>query len=332
MDDATRSFLSWADLALQHYRLPTPRVRFLGHSENITFQISGPGGARFLLRLHRPVTYTFVGLRQQPDAIRSELRWLEALARETAISVPRPVHNRRGALVTMVQLSPHEVCPCTLLHWVEGDPFPQDGLAAPSYAAALGRTVAALHQHASTWTVPDDFVRPSYDAAFFRQVADNLRPGVTAGVIDPSTYQIIQQTIQICMAAIAKIPLVRETWGVIHNDVHSGNCLVYGDQVRLIDFSLCGWGYYLFDLGTSAGSLSVPLRQPFLDAYLKQRKLPEGHVRLIEAFFIISRMSAYGFALPNPQQHDWLEWRVPQVVETICQPFLRGETFLFAVR
>jgi len=332
MGDATLPFLSWADLALQHYQLPTPRVRFLGHSENITFQISGPGGARFLLRLHRPVTHTFVGVRQQPDAIRSELHWLDALARETAISVPRPVRNRHGALVTLVQLSQDEVCPCTLLRWVDGDPFPQDGPDAPSYAAALGRTVAALHQHASTWTAPRDFVRPSYDAAFFRQVADNLRPGVTACVIEPSTYRVIQQTIQVCMAAIAKIPLVRETWGVIHNDLHSGNCLIYGDQVRLIDFSLCGWGYYLFDLGTCVGSLNVPLRQPFLEAYLKQRKLPDNHVRLVEAFFIISRLSAYGFALPNPQQHAWIKRRVPQVVETICQPFLRGETFLFAVR
>jgi Ser/Thr protein kinase RdoA (MazF antagonist) len=331
MGDPAGPFLRWANDALRHYELHAPSVRFIGHSENITFQISEPAGGQFLLRLHHPITHTFVGLRQQPDAIRSELRWLEALANETAIHVPQPIRSRDGSLVTMAQVAPDQTCPCTLLRWVEGDPFPQDGGHAVAAATALGRLVAALHQHACGWAAPPDFVRPSYDTRFFRQVADNLQPSVTAGVIEPSTYTVIRQTVEACIATVAELP-ARATWGIIHNDLHPGNCLVAGGDVRPIDFSLCGWGYFLFDLGTSLGSLDVPLRQACLDGYRVRRDLPENHIRLIEAFFIISRMSSYGFALPNTQQHDWLRQRIPQVVETICQPFLRGETFLFAVR
>src|SRR5262245_25669800 len=89
--------------ALRHYDQDARSVRFIAHSENITFQISEAGGEQFLLRLHRPLTHTFVGLRQQPDAIRSELRWLEDLAHETAIHVPQPIRNRDGSLVTIAQ-------------------------------------------------------------------------------------------------------------------------------------------------------------------------------------------------------------------------------------
>jgi len=105
-----------------------------------------------------------------------------------------------------------------------------------------------------------------------------------------------------------------------------------GDKVLPIDFSLCGFGYFHFDLSTSLGSLNPPLRQGLLESYRTQRTLPKQAIRLLEAFFLISRISAYGFALPNPDQHTWLQRRTPQVVETICQSFLSGESFLFAVR
>lgn len=333
MSDPALLFLNWANQAVRYYDLRRPAVTFLGHSENITFQIHEESThEQFLLRLHRPRTHTFVGVRQQPDAILSELCWLNALAHDTAISLPQPMHNRHGALITLVQLSEGEVLPCTLLRWVDGDPFPTDGPAAEISAAALGRLLAALHDHASTWDIPTDFVRPSYDTTFFRQVADNLKFGVTAGVIEPANYQVIQQTIEASTRTIADFARTRESWGVIHNDLHPGNCLIAHDAVCPIDFSLCGFGHFLFDLGTSMGSLNVSLRQRLWEAYRRQRDVPGDAIRFIEAFFIISRMSSYGFALPNPNQRAWLQRRIPQVVETICQPFLRGETFLFAVR
>jgi Ser/Thr protein kinase RdoA (MazF antagonist) len=326
-------FLNWANQAVRFYNLRRPAITFLGHSENITFQIHEQSThEQFLLRLHCPCTHTFVCMRQQPDAIHSELCWLNALAHDTDISVPQPIRNSHGALVTELQLSEDEILPCTLLCWVDGDPFHTDGPAAETYAAALGRLLATLHDHAQAWDIPNDFVRPSYDSTFFRQVADNLQLGVIAGVIEPTDYHVIQQTIEASISILAEFACTRETWGVIHNDLHPGNCLVAHDAVCPIDFSLCGFGYFLFDVGTSMGSLNVSLRQPLLEAYYRQRDVPDNAIRLIEAFFIISRMSSYGFALPNPDQHTWLQRRIPQVVETICQSFLRGETFLFAAR
>jgi Ser/Thr protein kinase RdoA (MazF antagonist) len=225
MDTTPPLFLVWARQALQAYDLHAPTVTYLGQSENITFRLAAePAGARFLLRLHRPRTQAFAGLRQQPAAIQSELAWLSALAQDTAIPVPRPLRNRHGAWVTVLQPA-HGPCP-----------------------------------------------------------------------------------------------------------LHPGNCLVTGDAVCPIDFSLCGFGYYLFDLATCLGSLDTGVRQPLLDAYGAQRSLPPGAVRLLEAFLIISRMSFYGLALPDPGRQAWLQRRIPQVAETICRPFLQGKTFLFAAR
>src|SRR4029453_15189929 len=124
-------FPHWADQALQHYDLHEPSITFLGHSENITLQIrEALTREQFLFRLHRPRTQTFLGLRQQPDAIQSELYWLDALTHDTAISVPQPVRNRDQALLTLIELSRGDILPCTLLRWVDGQPFPIDGPAA----------------------------------------------------------------------------------------------------------------------------------------------------------------------------------------------------------
>ena len=332
MSDPAPLVLEWATRALQHYELTTPTVTLLGQSENITFRIDEPSRKHFLLRLHRPRTHTLAGPRQQPAVIASELRWLDALAHDTAIPVPQPVANRAGEFVTLIPQAAGEPLPCTLLRWVAGSSFPIDGPVAEAAAASLGRLLAALHRHASAWSIPPGFVRPSYDSAFVEQVARNLQPGVAAGVIEPADHDALQNALATASAAIAALPRTPETWGIIHNDLHPDNCLIAESEVCPIDFSLCGFGAYLFDLATSLGSLAVGLRRPLLAAYDAQRGLPEHAIHLIEAFFIISRLSSYGFALPDGEQHAWLRRRIPQVVETICLPFVRGESFLFLAR
>ena len=49
-------------------------VTFVRHGENTTYRVTATGGRRFALRIHRPGYQT-------PDAIRSELAWMESLRR-----------------------------------------------------------------------------------------------------------------------------------------------------------------------------------------------------------------------------------------------------------
>ena len=326
-------FVAWARTALTHYPLATSAVRVLGHSENLTFQVvEHEHGATYLLRLHRPSTANFAGLRQQPVAIASELQWLVALRRDTAITVQEPVRNTHGHFVTSITVPAVGRVPCTLLRWVAGEPFDPLAPAAGDLVAPYAQLVARLHQHAKTWHIPASFVRPSYGPEFFRHVVALLHPGIAGGVITPRDFVIIRQTIEGARALMLSREQADHQWGLIHNDLHPGNCVVLGAEMRPIDFSLCGFGYFLFDLSTCVGSLSVELRQGFLDAYSQSQPLPSNAVRLIEACLIVSRMSYYAYTLPNVAQQAWLKQRIPQVVETICQRFLNNESFLFDIR
>lgn len=318
-------------MALAQYGL-APTCRFIGHSENITFEVTDDRAGKYLLRLHEPITAHFAGVRQQPAAIESELEWLEALGRDTRITLPRPARNRAGHLVTLITLPGAMTIPCTLLHWVEGEHIRMDAPEAGVQVEWLGMLQAELHAHTSTWQIPNNFVRPAYGSTFFSQVLDQLAAGVPAGALRERDYALIRESILRAAEQLGTLAPDHEHWGLIHNDLHPGNCLVCGDTICPIDFSLCGFGYYLFDIGTSLGSIPQVMRPAFLDGYTHRRSLQGDPIALIEGCLIISRMSYYALVLPDPSHHEWVKSRIPQVVDTICARFLNGQSFLFDIR
>ncbi|WP_041225915.1 phosphotransferase [Crinalium epipsammum] len=121
----------------------------------------------------------------------------------------------------------------------------------------------------------------------------------------------------------------RDTWGVIHADLHSGNYVLYGEEVRPIDFSRCGFGFYLYDIGQSLGDIEASLRWHFFEGYTSVRTLPENYQSVVEAFFVGSTVENFAFLSANPDEHDWLSHAVPYVVKNHLHPYLQGETFLF---
>jgi hypothetical protein len=100
-------------------------------------------------------------------------------------------------------------------------------------------------------------------------------------------------------------------------------------RVYPIDFSLCGFGFPLFDLGTCLPTIPALLRSIFLESYQQQQMLPLGYSRLIDAFFLLSRMGAYVYLLPDPVQHEWLRERIPRFTAQECQMFLKDAPLLF---
>jgi Ser/Thr protein kinase RdoA (MazF antagonist) len=322
-DQASR-FHAWALQALSHYGLAEPEVAYLRHNENITFRVGErTHRTAYLLRIHMPVSPHYGGMRQRPDVIASELLWLDALRRDTSLTVQRPVRNTRGELVTRLDID-GEAAPCTLLTWIEGDEFHRAEPAATRLAERLGVVVAHLHDHAAHWRQPEGFVRPVYDAAYFRRQASLLAPGVEAGVIAKDEYAAIGETVEIILALLASALPSPDHRSLVHNDLQGSNILAWRDDIRPIDFSLCGFGYYLSDLGTTLPSLTRELRPSFLAGYRAHRRVDDADLRLVDGLFLLSRLGAYVFMLPERTNHQWLRGRIPRFATAECQAFLRG--------
>lgn len=309
--------------ALGAYSLASPKITFLRQNENMAFHVFDEKTRNsYLLRIHSPLTEALQGERLRPEGITAELCWLEALTDETSLILQRPVPTREGTLVAMAVGEQGEI-PCSLLRWIEADPFPDVPL--PNQVRRLGTIIATLHTHARTWLVPASFVRPVYDLVFHRRQINTLAKGVGSGIIHEHDFAFIQETLDLIITTLTE---AQETLMLIHADLWQGNLLASQADVYPIDFSLCGFGFPLFDLGTCLSGIPSNLRPVMLDAYQQYERLPSNSLRLIDAYFLLSRMGAYVYLLSNSAEHDWLKERIPRFVAQECRLFLEGKTLL----
>jgi len=324
----------WAQEALQQYALVEPTLCFLGHSDNITFRVEEHGGATYLLRLHRPALNYWAGIRQLPEAIASELAWLEALALRGGFAVQKPIHTRSGEMVASVADEDGQPIPVTLLTWLEGKHFSPAAPEAAAQVERFGELVACMHRFASHWTPPAGFIRPQYDHDHFHRVLARLLRGVDLGVFSEEIYWVLRAASMAILHEIEALPDGPEHWGMVHADLHviifllCGAC--YVPAMIPIDFSFCGFGHYLFDVSVClAGGLKASLVPAFLTGYRSVCLLPDEDLRAVEAYALTGRLSYYADQIDNPAERPWLQRRIPEVAQNEVTRFLHGERILF---
>ena len=287
--------------ALDAYPLADPELRFVAHGENTTFRVdaTAPGGReRFLLRVHRPARHG-----RDVDsaaAIGSELDWLTALRADTDLLVPEPFRTTEGNLTTVVRSKDvPEPRVCSVLRWMDGRA--RTAAPRPVHLHRLGSVIARLHNHASQWRAPPGFVRIRWDwETFFGDTmvygginaADvwDLLPGDLRRKFDRVASRMKRVMMQLGDGP-GKV-------GLIHADLHLGNALFCRDDVMVIDFDDCGFGYWLYDIAVSLWELRhrndyEQLRAALLEGYAQQRPPPSGDLAYLDDF-IAARDVAFG--------------------------------------
>ena len=344
--------------ALAEYEIGDHTLTFIRHSDSATFKVECSSSGAYLLRIHVPVTRAMGAHGADVGAVNSELLWLEALNRDTDLVLPRPARNRVGALVTQVLLadaapplapapSPAHRSPgaaatsdeqgdvngvpvnCTLLHWVEGQPYHRD-LESEQTARQIGAILAKLHNHASRWEVPKGFQRPKRDVAYFEGVLRGIHPALQDGRIRLEDYAELERSIALLIEMLRSLQEDRQTYGLMHADTHKGNMLYHEGQIRLIDFSFCAFGNFMFDLGICLSDMGEGRHQAFLEGYQALRPLPAGHTRLIEGFFVGSMVGTFSFWVENLRTQELLARKVPQIAREYARKFNRREHFWFS--
>ncbi|MEH2008061.1 phosphotransferase enzyme family protein [Nostoc sp.] len=337
------SKIDWNSLALTalaQYNISADQLVFLGHSENVTFRVdtrynqnfatSGEYNEQglFLLRIHYPITEFRDRIWQQHAVIESELMWLTALYRDTDLVVPYPVQNLSGNLITSVEIDDiSETLNCTLLKWVDGSLLDIEPTA--TQARRIGKLMAQLHQHASLWELPSGFTRPKYDWEQLHVSLMKLRSLVDAGKISVTDFAVLESAVQRISNVMTALEKKRTNWGLIHADLNENNYIFYASEARAIDFSCCGFGYYLCDIGQTLLHLFPENRTSFLSGYQSVRQLPDEYQSILEAFFLRATVDNFAFFASQPNEHDYLLETVPYVTERLCSKYLKGEPFLF---
>jgi Ser/Thr protein kinase RdoA (MazF antagonist) len=221
------------------------RARLINLSENATYAVEGaPHGKRYALRIHRD------GYHSQA-AIASELAWAMALRRSGVVITPNPVPGRDGALIQAMAHStmsrPRNI---VLFDWETGsEPGIGDDLEGPF--ETLGAVTARMHQHAHDWTRPDSFTRLTWD--FETSLGDaaphwgRWRDGMG---LDAAKEALFARTVAAIGRRLERYGKGHERFGLIHCDLRLANLLIDGQDVKVIDFDDCGFGWYMYDAAT----------------------------------------------------------------------------------
>jgi len=271
-----------AEAALGEYGLAGSALRLLKYSSTALFRVDA--GERLIMRLHPPE-------RHPAPVIRSELDWLATLRRQTDLLAPEPIAAPDGRLLVEIHLPElDETRWAALFRWLPGRHKPRSLTCAD--AGRLGAYLGRLHRFAEQYRPPADFVRWEFDwGEFAGKMLE--RPRWPAWLAKPD-HALMHAAIDRVRGAMGELGQRSDAWGLIHADTNLTNFLFQREAVALIDFEVCCYGYYLFDVTRTLlefemyGERATALAAAFHRGYRSVRALPELDHPYMVAFRIMN--------------------------------------------
>ncbi len=278
--------------SLAAYPVPAQAaVSLLNVSENATYRVDAPDRSQcWILRVHRLGYHS-------PEAIASELAWLDALRDEAGIRTPHVIAARDGRRVVTVPDPGGEPRSVVMFEFLPGHEPAQDSLVADF--EGLGRITARMHEHAIAWQRPPGFTRFTwdYDAAFGSEARwGRWQDGAGVGAAEHAVLSRLDGTLQRRLTAFGS---GADRFGLIHADTRLANLLVDdgpdGRSVSVIDFDDSGFSWFLYDLGTAVSFIEhypqVPdMVDSWVRGYRQVREIPAEDEREIWTFIMYRRL------------------------------------------
>jgi Ser/Thr protein kinase RdoA (MazF antagonist) len=300
----------YAHEALRQFGLNGAHIRLLKYSMPMLFVVSGETHA--VLRLHQPDRHPF-------EVVRSELVWLQTLSTHPHLLVPQPIPTRDGQLLIEVT-NPEQTDRryASLLRWIPG--HHQVNRLSKRTVQELGNVLAHLHDAAAHFQPPPGFVRwDGLDDAFSGDTAyiDQAAPALLIA----EERHIVKQAHQIIEQARQHFELNHMSYGLIHGDTNLSNFLYHQGRIAIIDFEVCCYGAYLFDITRTYLMLadvdpSNMLGQAFVDSYAALRPIPSTRDAAFVAFQLINLVDIVRWIVERPAEY-WQNGTRDQLHRTV---------------
>lgn len=293
---------------LRLYGVEDAQLTRLGGVDNANFRVDA-GTNVYALHLY--------AARQNRTSITSELVWLSSLRSDLSLTVPEPVPNKAGELVSSITLGKTETF-STLMRWFEGDIPPTVDAMTSEQLEQTGTLMARLHIHSQGFDIPERFVRPIYDEAHFRSRLETLYGALRSAEFDRDDLRSFSSDAEAVLVRFGSLEHTPATFGLAHADFHSGNYLLHDDTASIIDFGRCGFGFYLHDLALALTELNATQRGDFLRGYEALKLLPAGYADLIETFLVLAYLDNLGTLASNPEELTFIANEM-EFVREACQ-------------
>lgn len=296
-----RRFRKLAEDALRQYDVTVKECHLLSYDTNIIYRVTAADGTRYALRLAN-------GRWRTATDAESEVSWLNALARDTAIPVPRILPTRSGASLATPQA---EGTPAghhaILMSWQPGVVLGKQLSAAN--LQKMGELFAQLHQHGKLWQPPAGFTTRRFEQFLSRGEEDRFLSDAFAVHYDPQTLKMLQlmrQRVESAYAALDPADL-----RVIHCDLWHDNIKIHKGVLYPFDFEDTIWGYRLHDIAMAMLDLYEDIGESehyeallaaFRRGYETHLAWPDGDMTLLQIGRILWRINFY-----TRYSVDWLK-------------------------
>ncbi|WP_193044925.1 phosphotransferase enzyme family protein [Mycolicibacterium baixiangningiae] len=277
-----------AERALADYDLPpNSTLQLLNLSENATYLVEdADSGAKSILRVHRRNYH-------HPHEIESELDWLEALRRDSDVTVPTVLPTRDGRRVVTVD---HNGTDRHIVHFgMVGGAEPDEGSVTLDDFRTLGKITAALHDHARSWTRPAGFGRFAWD--WEHCLGENARWGRwrDAEGVGPEEAHLLERAQDLLQRRLSEYGAGPDRYGLVHADLRLANLLVDPPTITVIDFDDCGFGWFFYDFGAAVSFIEDDPALPewqasWVEGYRSRRPMTPADEDMLASFVFLRRL------------------------------------------
>ncbi|MCJ7433327.1 MAG: phosphotransferase [Anaerolineales bacterium] len=287
--------------ARQRYAIPADKIQLLDGFESFIYEFERPDG-QFILRIGHSE-------RRSPDLIRGEVDWINYLARG-GTTVARAVLSAAGNLVEPIDDSHGGQFLCTAFVKARGGIAGREQINERLFLN-YGRLLGRMHALAKTYV-------PSNPA--WKHYAWDDPENYTTDRQLPETEKDIRQKSQVVFDHLRALPHGPDSYGMIHQDAHTGNLFVDEDYtMTLFDFDDCVYGHFIYDIAMALfyiagwGGDDIPgftgrFMQTFLHGYREHNRLDPRWLKEIPHFLKLREIDLFAailFTMGETPEDAW---------------------------
>jgi len=288
MDKRIREVYSDAVLteALARYGVTTDSAHLLDGFESFIYEYEKDGQGYVLRITHSS--------RRTADLIGGEVDWINYLA-DHGVPAARAALSERGRLVETIEAQDGQFLAVAFKRAPGTYPRHEDwerGL-----IVQVGQVVGRMH------ALTKDY-RPS-EPRFQRHTWYDDADGFAARYLPPSEATVIGKY-NALVEYLRTLPKDRDSYGLVHIDVHGMNFYVHEGQITLFDFDDCQYAWFAYDVAMAlfytlphhcVGEENVAFAQDafkqFMDGYRRENTLAPEWLKRIPLFMKLREIDLY---------------------------------------
>ena len=321
-DQQAECYEQLAERVLPEWGLQDASLSMIKMRENAVFKVDAKGGSKQILRIHRAGYHS-------DDALRSELQWIQALAKD-GIETPDVIPTKSGELFvapgSMLAGLPRQI---DMFAWVDGEQLGsvEDGLEGDiatqqNNFKTIGALAAKVHNQASKWEIPSGFVRHAWDVDGLTGEQPFWGSFWELEALTENQRDLMLKTRERVRRDLIAYGQSPQNYSMIHADMVPENVLIDGNHIRLIDFDDAGYGWHLFEIATSlyfshSEEYFDQLVEPYIEGYRSQREISEEDMDKLP-LFMLARATTYLGWVHTRKETETAQELTPMIVELAC--------------